>query len=318
MPTSSSADSFEYDETVGDGMVLNAITIRFCILMLVGVLTGTLPPPNEFRLTKDGVGPLVLVTEVVVNGRDAQLKASARNDSGQPIRYAKFCVVAEGRTKGCDFEIWTTAIWKPGEELTWSPLKAAARPGIQNLSVTITNLDTAVALPAPVTSKPVASPQPSPVTSAQPVATQNVSPKPQKDQKDSSAPFSAQLQRLPPGTKIFITPMDKNLDGFITAEIQKQKVPIVVVLKQEEAQYVLTGFSQITGTHWAEQVAASVFGGKDKYEAECKLVTADGSKLMWSGEAGDRSILFGALRVGGQRKVAERLVDQMKHDLFGK
>src|SRR5437763_1918668 len=59
---------------------------------------------NEFRLNKDGVGPIVIVAEVSVQGRDAQLKASARNDSGQPLRFAKFCVTAEGRTKGCDFE----------------------------------------------------------------------------------------------------------------------------------------------------------------------------------------------------------------------
>ena len=121
---------------------------------------------------------------------------------------------------------------------------------------------------------------------------------------------------IPRGSKIFITPMEKNLDGFLTAEIQKQKLPIEIVLKQEDAQYVLTGLSQMTGSHWAEQVATSIFGGKDKFEAECKLVTADGKALIWAGEAGDRSIVFGALRRGGQRKVAERLMKQMRESLF--
>jgi hypothetical protein len=121
---------------------------------------------------------------------------------------------------------------------------------------------------------------------------------------------------IPRGAKLFITPMDNNLDSFIIAEIQKQKLPVVVVLKQEEAQYVLTGFSQITGSHWAEQVAASIFGGKDKYEASVKLVTADGKSLVWSAEAGDRSLLFGALRRRGQRKIAQRIVKEMKETLF--
>ncbi|GIW56462.1 MAG: hypothetical protein KatS3mg082_2866 [Nitrospiraceae bacterium] len=121
---------------------------------------------------------------------------------------------------------------------------------------------------------------------------------------------------IPRGAKLFIAPMDHNLDSFIVAEIQKQKLPVVIVLRQEEAQYVLTGFAQTTGSHWAEQVAASIFGGKDKYEASVKLVTADGKSLVWSGEAGDRSLLFGALRRGGQRKVAERIVKEMKGTLF--
>ncbi|MFN0171532.1 MAG: hypothetical protein ACKV22_34375 [Bryobacteraceae bacterium] len=122
--------------------------------------------------------------------------------------------------------------------------------------------------------------------------------------------------KLPAGAKIFITPMEKNLDSFIVAEIQKQKLPLQVVLSQKEAEYVITGFSQITGSHWAEQVATSVFGGKDKFEASVKMVSADGKTLVWAGEAGDRSILFGAFRKGGQRKVAERLVRQIRETFF--
>jgi hypothetical protein len=104
---------------------------------------------NEFRLTKDGVGPIVIVTDIKITGKEALLKASARNDSGQPIRFAKFCVAAEGRTKGCDFELWTTATWKAGEELTWTPLRGSAHVGLDKANVTLTEFDTAVSLPAP-------------------------------------------------------------------------------------------------------------------------------------------------------------------------
>jgi hypothetical protein len=97
--------------------------------------------PTEFQLSKDGVGPVVVNVEVTINGREAQLKASARNDSGQPIRHAKFCVSAEQRTKGCDFQIWTTRTWKTGEELNWAPLKGPARKGIDNVRVTIMEFD---------------------------------------------------------------------------------------------------------------------------------------------------------------------------------
>jgi hypothetical protein len=126
----------------------------------------------------------------------------------------------------------------------------------------------------------------------------------------------AAQSKIPAGSTIFVTPMEKNLDSFLVAEIQKQKLPVKIVLNQQEAQFVLTGFSQMTGSHWAEQVATSVFGGKDKFEASVKMVSADGKTLVWSGEAGDRSILFGAFRRGGQRKVAERIVREMKQTIF--
>ena len=132
------------------------------------------------------------------------------------------------------------------------------------------------------------------------------------------AAFGADAALVPKGSRVFIAPMDKGLDSFITVEIQKRKLPVNIVLNQEESDYVLTGFSQITGSHWAEQVATSIFGGKDKFEASIKMVSSDGKRLVWSGAAGDRSLVFGALRRGGQWKVAERIVDQLKNDVFSK
>jgi len=41
-------------------------------------------------------------------------------------------------------------------------------------------------------------------------------------------------------------------------------------------------------------------------------------QMVWAGEAGDRSLCWGGLKRGGQRKVAVRIVEQMQKDLFGK
>jgi hypothetical protein len=40
--------------------------------------------------------------------------------------------------------------------------------------------------------------------------------------------------------------------------------------------------------------------------------------MIWAGEAGDRSLWWGSLKRGGQRKVADRIVSKMKDDLFKK
>jgi len=106
---------------------------------------------DEFQLSKDGIGPINVSMEVHVrNAKDnltafprqvAELTASARNDSGQPIRYAKFCVQAARRMKGCDFQFSIKGFWEPGEEITWTP-DAHARRGIEHSSIRLVKIQT--------------------------------------------------------------------------------------------------------------------------------------------------------------------------------
>src|SRR5262249_11458652 len=126
---------------------------------------------------------------------------------------------------------------------------------------------------------------------------------------------TAQAQsKIQPGAKIFITNMQGGLDGFIAAEILKQKLPVVVVTDEASADYILAGGSIKADDHWYN----SAFGGKDKNEGNVKLMSVKNKSLVWAGEAGDRSLWFGNLKRGGERKVADRLVSDMKHDLFKK
>jgi hypothetical protein len=106
------------------------------VLLSLGVMNGF---AEEHRLTKDGIGPIVISTDIDVNGKDAVLHASARNDSGQVIAYARFCIQRESEKKGCDFELAKND-WNPGEEMTWKPQKGPARKGIENFRVIVTEL----------------------------------------------------------------------------------------------------------------------------------------------------------------------------------
>ena len=76
-----------------------------------------------------------------------------------------------------------------------------------------------------------------------------------------------------------------------------------LVLDERDADYILTGLSQKTEVKWYDVVSGSIVGGKDR-------------TFVWAGESGDRSLIFGALKRGGQRKLAERIVSKMKQDLF--
>jgi hypothetical protein len=118
--------------------------------------------------------------------------------------------------------------------------------------------------------------------------------------------------KVPPGSKVFIAPMEGNLHGFIAPEIVKKKVPLVVVTDEKDADFILTGASIRADDKWYH----TVFGGKDKNEGNVQLISVKDKQMVWAGEAGDRSLLWAGFRRGGQRKVADRIVKQMKKDLF--
>ena len=81
--------------------------------------------------------------------------------------------------------------------------------------------------------------------------------------------FPAFAQRvIPYGSKIFIAPMESGLDGFIAAEILKEKLPLRIVTEDAQADFVLTGGSVKGDDKWYH----SVLGGKDKNEGNVQLI----------------------------------------------
>ena len=118
--------------------------------------------------------------------------------------------------------------------------------------------------------------------------------------------------KVPPESKIFVAKMEGGLDGFITTEMLKQKLPVTIVTEDKDAEYVLTGVSIKADDKWYH----TVFNGKDKNEGNVQLMSVKDKALVWAGEAGDRSLMWGSMKRGGQRKVADRIVSKMKKDLF--
>ena len=110
--------------------------------------------------------------------------------------------------------------------------------------------------------------------------------------------------------KIYIEKMEGDLDGFLRAEIIKQKVPLEVLLAPESVDYILTGNLVIQEKRsWHEGWLSTE---KDHNVANIMIVDPKEKKMIWATEAGDRSLWWGALKRGGQRKTAERLINNLK------
>jgi hypothetical protein len=114
------------------------------------------------------------------------------------------------------------------------------------------------------------------------------------------------------GKKIFIAPMQGDLHPFIAAEIVKKKLPFVVVTEKKRADYILAGSFIKSDEKWHH----TAFGVTDQNEGSVRLINVKDKTVVWAGGAGDRSLLLGGWSRGGQSKVAGRIVNKMKKDLF--
>ena len=124
--------------------------------------------------------------------------------------------------------------------------------------------------------------------------------------QDGAAPSLRSIRR------IYVDKMDNDLDQYIRAEIQKKfRGDIVVVLKPEAADAILAGVSEHqSGTRAA--VTGRWMGLHDTDTGSVSLLDKTGTTVLWSSEAGDRSLFWGSMKRGGPRKVADRLISNLK------
>jgi hypothetical protein len=98
--------------------------------------------------------------------------------------------------------------------------------------------------------------------------------------------------------KIYIEKMSNNLDQYLSSSISsKFHGSLVVVLEPSEADAILKG----------ENISA-----QDTTKATVELVDPAGKTVLWSGTAGDRSKLMLDLKHGGQQKIADHLISELK------
>lgn len=112
--------------------------------------------------------------------------------------------------------------------------------------------------------------------------------------------------------KVFVDKLPNDLDQYLRAEFSKQlSGKVTVVLNEKDADGIITGVSEEEkGT--GAKITGRYLGLHDIATASLSMVDRDRKVILWSDEAGDRSLMFGAVRRGGERKVAERLVKKLK------
>lgn len=126
------------------------------------------------------------------------------------------------------------------------------------------------------------------------------------------SPICAQTA-LKKGSKIYIEKMPNDLDSYIVAEMFQKKVPLEVVTDSELADYIMLGSgTEEQNRKWHQ---GWLTAEQDRTSGNIRILEISTKKLLFAGEAGDRSLWWGALSRGGQRKVASRLVSKIKENV---
>jgi hypothetical protein len=98
--------------------------------------------------------------------------------------------------------------------------------------------------------------------------------------------------------KIYVDKMDNNLDHYITSQISRQfHGNLEIVLDRANADAILRSVD---------------LGAQNTRKATVELVDPGGQVVLWSGTAGDRNGELLDVTHGGEQKIAEKLVSQMK------
>ena len=104
--------------------------------------------------------------------------------------------------------------------------------------------------------------------------------------------------------RVYVEKMENNLDQYLTSEISHQfRGSLTVVLEKAKADAILRGVN---------------IGAQQTTNSTVQLVDLGGNVILWSGSAGDRSNKFLGLTHGGQQKVAQRLVGQLRKAMQSK
>lgn len=159
-----------------------------------------------------------------------------------------------------------------------------------------------VRAPAGVRPKPIAEPKVEPRAEVKPAS--NLGGVILRDR--SETPYNA---------RFYVAPMEEGFDGLVSALMIEKKLPMSVVADENLADFLVVGGTNKGPHKWYD----TVFGGgyeRDRNQGNIRVIRVRDKTVIWAAQKGDRSIWWGSLKKGGRRKVAERLVNKMKDDLF--
>lgn len=117
--------------------------------------------------------------------------------------------------------------------------------------------------------------------------------------------------------RLYIEQLPNDFDQYLRAEFFKQMPKrIIVVTDKGEADAIMTGVDE-HDRRIASTITGRYLGLHDNTTASISVLDPSEKVVLWSNEAGDRSLMFPIMHRNGERKVASRIVSKLKKAMKG-
>lgn len=128
----------------------------------------------------------------------------------------------------------------------------------------------------------------------------------------STVKRSPTISSLSQVRRVYVEKLPNDFDQYLRAEFFKQMPNrIIIVLDKAEADGIITGVDE-HDRRIASVVTGRYLGLHDNTTASISMLDGSENVVLWSDEAGDRSLMFSIMRRNGERKVASRIVGKLK------
>ncbi len=121
---------------------------------------------------------------------------------------------------------------------------------------------------------------------------------------------SAESKVIPPGSKVFITPIEGGFDTYLSAAMVKKEVPLTVVTIKEKADFEITAIAESEKAGWAKM--AFLGSSQSNEQASIKVVNLKTGVVAFAYAANKGS----ATR--GKQSAAESCAKHLKARMEGK
>ncbi|HYG98291.1 MAG TPA: hypothetical protein VD837_04110 [Terriglobales bacterium] len=94
---------------------------------------------------------------------------------------------------------------------------------------------------------------------------------PEKATTEPTDDVTVAKTKIPAGSKLYVAPMEGGFENFVIAGIQKKKVPVVVVVDRNKADFELTGIAESEKAGWAKML----FMGSQQSKEQASIKVAN-------------------------------------------
>ena len=114
--------------------------------------------------------------------------------------------------------------------------------------------------------------------------------------------------RIPAGSKVYINSMD-GFETYVTAAIQKKKVPLVIVADRDKADFEIKGSVEKTKAGWAKTIFVSP---NPAIDATMQVINIQSGVVAFSNSSNKNAARRG--RKGSAEHLAKNLAKKMQDD----